>query len=134
MSVLIINGPNIDQIGLREQKVYGNTSIHQYMDLLKQEFSIESLFLRSEKDIIEALYAAGDSYKGVLLNAGAFTHTSLAIADAISAISIPVIEIHVSNIYTREFYRKTSFIAEKCEGSISGFGLESYRLGLIALQ
>ncbi len=133
MKFLILNGPNLDQIGTREQSVYGNENIHDYLKRLKQDYDVEVAFESSEATLVEIILSAQD-IDGIVLNAGAYTHTSLAIADAIAAIQVPVVEVHLSNIYARAFYRKTSYIAEKCKGSISGFGLDVYRLALLSLE
>lgn len=133
MKLLIINGPNLNLLGVREPSVYGNQSFAQYLVELKNKFSsIEIEYFQSniEGEIINKLHEAGFSYQGIILNAGGYTHTSVAIADAISSIQSPVIEVHISNIYAREEFRHNSLIAKKCKGSISGFGLDSYRLAI----
>ena len=133
MKLIIINGPNLNLLGVREPSVYGNQSFTQYLDELKKKFpSAEIDYYQSnvEGELINKLHEVGFSYDGVILNAGGYTHTSVAIADAISAIKTPVIEVHISNIYAREEFRHSSLIASKCKGSISGFGLDSYRLAI----
>ena len=136
--ILIINGPNLNLLGVREPKIYGKTSMPDYLDALTADYpdvEIEYSQSNHEGDIIEQLHAAGfdSDLNGIILNAGAYTHTSLAIADAIRAIEVPVIEVHISNIYAREAIRQTSLIAPACKGVIAGFGLDSYRLALEAI-
>ncbi|TAL61769.1 MAG: type II 3-dehydroquinate dehydratase [Bacteroidetes bacterium] len=133
MKLMIINGPNLNLLGVREPSVYGNQSFADYLETLKKKFSsvqIDYFQSNVEGEIINKLYEVGFSYDGIILNAGGYTHTSVAIADAISAIKTPVIEVHVSNIYAREEFRHNSLIAGKCKGSISGFGLDSYKLAV----
>ena len=133
MKLIVINGPNLNLLGVREPSVYGNQSFTQYLDELKKKFpSIHIDYFQSnvEGELINKLHEVGFSYDGVILNAGGYTHTSVAIADAISAIKTPVIEVHISNIYAREEFRHNSLIAGKCKGSISGFGLDSYKLAV----
>ena len=133
MKLIIINGPNLNLLGVREPSVYGNQSFADYLESLKKKFASEQLdYFQSnvEGELINKLHEVGFSYDGIILNAGGYTHTSVAIADAISAIKTPVIEVHISNIYAREEFRHNSLIAGKCKGSISGFGLDSYRLAI----
>ena len=133
MKIIIINGPNLNLLGVREQSVYGNKSFNEFYDDLKAEFktiTLEYFQDNVEGEIINKIHEVGFTYDGIVLNAGGYTHTSVAIADAISAIKIPVIEVHISNIFAREEYRHNSLIAGKCKGSISGFGLNSYKLAL----
>ena len=133
MKLLIINGPNLNLLGVREKSVYGNRSFEDYFEELKTSFpAVELEYFQSntEGTLIDKIHEAGFSYKGIILNAGAYTHTSLALADAIGAVTTPVIEVHLSNIYAREAFRHKSMIAARCVGSICGFGLESYRLAL----
>ncbi len=135
MKLLIINGPNLNLLGKREPTIYGNNSFGSYFAQLKDEFpEIELDYYQSnyEGAIIEKLHDADGKYFGIVLNAAAYTHTSIAIADAISAISIPVVEVHISNIFKREEFRHVSRIAPYCVGSISGFGVDSYRLGILS--
>lgn len=137
MKILILNGPNLNLLGTREVDVYGKQSFDSYFKLLKNYFGdIELDFFQSnwEGELIDKLHQAADGYQGVVLNAGGYTHTSVAIADAVQAISIPVTEVHISNIFDREEYRKTSLLAPVCKGTISGFGLDSYRLGIESLR
>lgn len=138
MHIGIINGPNLHNIGSREPALYGKVSWQTYLEGLYRAFPhIRLSYTQShcEGHIIEELYRLSDTQGciGIVLNAGAYTHTSLAILDAIRAISIPVVEVHMSNIYARESYRHKSLLAEACQGQIAGFGLESYRLGIEAL-
>ncbi len=133
MKLIIINGPNLNLLGVREPSVYGNQSFEEYLKELRKQFSSFQLdYFQSnvEGEIINKLQEVGFSYDGIILNAGGYTHTSVAIADAISAIKTPVIEVHISNIYAREEFRHHSLFAGKCQGSISGFGLNSYRLAV----
>lgn len=133
---MIINGPNLNLLGVREPEKYGSRSFESFFSELKQEFPLVELhYFQSnvEGEIINKLHETGFSYDGIVLNAGAYTHTSVAIADAIRAITSPVVEVHISNVFQRETYRHHSFISEVCKGVIIGFGLDSYRLGINAL-
>ena len=133
MKIQIINGPNLNLLGVREKSIYGNTGFEYYLeDLRKQYPDIQLDYYQSnvEGEVINKLHEIGFSYDGVVLNAGAYTHTSVAIADAIAAITTPVIEVHISNVYKREEFRHHSMLAASCKGVIAGFGLESYRLGV----
>lgn len=139
MKVLVINGPNLDLLGEREPNVYGGDSMQLINSGLEQEalsggHEIKFFQSNSEGDIIDELHAARLEFDGVILNAGAYTHYSYAIRDAIAAIRIPVVEVHLSNINNRDEFRKTSVIAPVCAGSIAGFGKRSYYLGLKALE
>jgi len=134
MKILILNGPNLNLLGSREPEVYGSATMDSCLAALRADFpdvDIDYFQSNHEGDIIDALHATRAD--GVLLNAGGYTHTSVAVADAISAISVPVVEVHISNVAAREPFRRTSLIAPVCVGSISGFGLDSYRLGVEAL-
>ncbi len=134
--ILIINGPNLNLLGTREPSIYGNTTFDNYLKDLRNEFqeiAIDYMQTNHEGEIIDKLHEVGFTIDGILLNAGAYTHTSIAIADAIKAIQVPVVEIHISNVHAREAYRHQSYIAPVCKGSIVGFGLNSYKLGIIAL-
>lgn len=136
MKVLIINGPNLNLLGTREKEVYGNSSFEAYFDELKLAFpKLDLQYFQSnvEGEIVNALHNSRESVGAVLLNAGGYTHTSIAIRDAVAGIDVPVIEIHISNILAREEFRHTSLIGGVCQGSIGGFGLNSYRLGLESL-
>lgn len=138
MKILVINGPNLNLLGKREPTIYGNSSFEEYLDsILRKRFEgrAELDYYQSnvEGEIINALHATVGRYDGVVLNAGGYTHTSVAIADAIKAIETPVVEVHISNIMKREEFRHTSLLSPVCKGSIMGFGLDSYRLGIEAL-
>ena len=133
VKIQIINGPNLNLLGKREKNIYGNQTFEQFLIILKKEFpKIEIEYFQSniEGEIINKLHEIGFSYDGIILNAGAYTHTSIAIADAIAAINTPVIEVHISNIFKREEFRHKSYIAPNCIGLISGFGLNSYKLAI----
>ena len=133
MKIQIINGPNLNLLGVREKSIYGNSDFDSYLEGLRKRFKqVEIYFYQSnvEGEIINKLHEIGFSYDGVVLNAGAYTHTSVAIADAIAAITTPVIEVHISNVYKREEFRHTSMLAANCKGVITGFGLDSYRLAI----
>lgn len=137
MNILIINGPNLNLLGKREKSVYGENSFESYLEFLRNKYSEHQLvYFQSniEGELINTLhqYGFGDT-DGIVLNAGAYTHTSIAIPDAIRAINVPVIEVHISNIHAREAYRHTSMIAAACKGSIAGFGMDSYKLAIEAL-
>jgi 3-dehydroquinate dehydratase-2 len=133
--VLIINGPNLNLLGRRQPEIYGSETMDSTLNKLSKLCQVEYFQSNHEGEIIDRLHAVGfdHSYAGVVLNAGAYTHTSLAIADAIAAIEIPVVEVHISNIAARDEVRHHSMIAPVCRGSIAGFGLDSYRLGVEAL-
>jgi len=136
MTIHIINGPNLNLLGKREPDVYGNQSFEDYFKELQKEFKEVNLtYYQSnvEGELINNLQQNGFSTDGIILNAGGYTHTSIAIADAIAAIKTPVVEVHISNIFAREEYRHHSMIAGKCVGSISGFGLYSYSLAIAAI-
>jgi 3-dehydroquinate dehydratase-2 len=133
MKIQIINGPNLNLLGVREKSIYGDTGFEPYLeDLRKQYADIQIDYFQSniEGELINKLHEIGFSYDGVVLNAGAYTHTSVAIADAIAGITTPVIEVHISNVYKREEFRHHSMLAASCKGVIAGFGLDSYRLGV----
>jgi len=136
--VLIMNGPNLNLLGVREPDIYGNTTMEDCIAQLRAEFpEIEIDYYQSnhEGDLIDKLHEVGfdSEMKGIVLNAGAYTHTSLAIADAIKAIAVPVVEVHISNISSREEIRHRSLITPSCKGIIAGFGMDSYRLGVLSL-
>ncbi len=133
MKIAILNGPNLNLLGTRETSVYGSVSFVDYLKSLKKEFqNVEIEYFQSniEGELIDKLHEIGFSYDGILLNAAAYTHTSIAIADAVKAITTPVIEIHISNVTNREEFRHNSYIAPNCIGVILGFGLKSYKLAL----
>lgn len=133
MKIIIINGPNLNLLGKREPEVYGNTSFESYLNDLQKAFQqVTLVYYQSnvEGELINKLHEVGFSYDGIILNAGGYTHTSVAIADAVAAITTPVVEVHISNIFAREEYRHVSLLGKHCKGSISGFGLRSYNLAL----
>ena len=133
MKLAIINGPNLNLLGKREEAIYGNVGFAEYIIQLKAKYTnIELYYYQSnvEGELINKLHEIGFSYDGIILNAGAYTHTSIALADAVAAIKTQVIEVHISNIFAREDYRHVSFLGAKCKGSISGFGLDGYELAL----
>ena len=135
--IQIINGPNLNLLGKREPCVYGNQTFDEYLITLKETFpaiQIDYFQSNSEGEIVDKLQEVGFSYDGIILNAAAYTHTSIAIADAIRAITTPVIEVHISNIFKRESCRHHSYLSEVCKGCIIGFGLDSYRLEVEALR
>lgn len=133
MKILILNGPNLNLLGRREPEIYGNLDFDTYFSEIKQLFpTVHFQYFQSNHEglIIDKLHEVGFSYDGIVLNAGAFTHTSLALGDAVAAIDTPVIEVHISNVYNREPIRHHSLIAKHCAGCISGFGLNGYRLAI----
>ncbi len=133
MTLHIINGPNLNLLGIREKAIYGNITFEEYFAKLKSRYKgIELEYFQSnvEGEIINKLQNVGFNCDGILLNAGGYTHTSVSIADAVKSIDAPVVEVHISNIFAREEYRKISLIAPNCKGVISGFGLDSYKLGV----
>lgn len=136
MKILIVNGPNLNLLGKREPTVYGSISFEKYLAVLKEKYhAVEINYFQSnvEGEIINKLQEVGFIYDGIILNAGAYTHTSVAIADAVKSITTPVIEVHISNVYSRESYRHISYIAPNAKGVIAGFGLQSYELALQSL-
>ena len=137
MKIQIINGPNLNLLGRREPEVYGAQSFETYLEELKQTYSSITLdYFQSniEGEIIDMIHKVGFNCDGIILNAGAYTHTSIAIGDAIKAVTSPVIEVHISNVYAREEFRKYSHISSSCMGIVSGFGMYSYSLAINALQ
>lgn len=133
MKIQIINGPNLNLLGKREPDVYGKESFENYFETLKKKFpSVELHYYQSnvEGEIINKLHEVGFDFDGIVLNAGAYTHTSVAIHDAIGAIKTPVAEVHISNVYAREEFRHKSLITSKCIGLITGFGMEGYALAI----
>jgi 3-dehydroquinate dehydratase II len=133
MKILIINGPNLNLLGQREKDVYGTQSFEVYLKKLRKsypEITLEYYQSNLEGEIINAIQKAGFLYDGIILNAGGYTHTSVAIADAVRAITAPVVEVHISNTFSREQFRHTSLVAPHVKGSIIGFGMESYRLAV----
>lgn len=136
MKILIINGPNLNLLGRREPEIYGTKSMDSVLEYLSNKCEIEYFQSNHEGALIDKIHEVGfnHDYDGIVLNAGAFTHTSLALADAIAAIELPVIEVHISNIHAREKIRHTSLISPVCKGVIAGFGMHSYVLGVEALM
>ena len=133
MKIVIINGPNLNLLGTREPNIYGNQTFDQYFELLKSDFpQLEFDYFQSnvEGELINIIQREGFSCDGILLNAAAYTHTSVGICDAIKAVNTPVIEIHISNTFSRENFRHKSYISPVAKGIIVGFGLDSYRLGV----
>lgn len=134
MKIIIINGPNLNLLGKREKSIYGNQDFKSFLKKIKNAFPHVKLdYFQSnvEGELINKLHEVGFSYDGIIFNAGGYTHTSVAIADAVSAIKTPVIEVHVSNIFAREKFREKSLLSRNCVGIISGFGLKSYKLGIM---
>lgn len=133
MKILIINGPNLNLLGKREPEIYGHQSFEDFLVELKKEFAeVDISYFQSntEGELIDMIHLAGFTVNGILLNAGGYTHTSVAISDAIAGVTTPVLEVHISNIYKREEFRHKSIISKECVGLISGLGLDSYRLGI----
>ncbi|UII21226.1 type II 3-dehydroquinate dehydratase [Fulvivirga ligni] len=136
MKILIINGPNLNLLGKREPEVYGSQDFESFFSKLKSKFSeytLEYYQSNVEGELVNKLHEVGFEYDGIILNAGAYTHTSIALSDAIAGITTPVIEVHISNIYAREEFRHKSIISKECIGMISGLGLEGYLLALTYL-
>lgn len=137
MKIQIINGPNLNLLGKREKEIYGEVDFEEFLELLKEHFQdIELEYYQSnvEGEIINRIQDVGFDFDGIVLNAGGYTHTSVAISDAIAAVETPVVEVHISNVFAREDYRHVSLIGPNCIGSISGFGLDSYRLAIESLR
>ncbi len=135
--IIIINGPNLNLIGKRERTIYGKQSFEDFFsDLKKENDTIDLIYFQSnvEGELINKLHEIGFEYDGIIFNAGGYTHTSVAIADAIAGITTPVVEVHISNIYEREEYRHISMMAKNCKGVITGFGLASYQLALASFK
>ena len=133
MKVLIINGPNLNLLGKREPEIYGSHSFEDYFKELQNKFSALDLYYfqsNIEGEIIDKLHEVGFNYDGIILNAAAYTHTSVGIGDAVKAVSTPVIEVHISNVHAREEFRHHSYIAANARGVIAGFGLKSYDLAI----
>lgn len=138
LSILVLHGPNLNLLGSREPSIYGSKTLAAIDEQLRQEGQrlkarVSTLQSNYEGALVDAIQAASEHYQGVLINAGAYTHTSVALRDAIAAVGIPTVEVHLSNIYSRESFRHHSLIAPVVIGQISGFGADSYRLGLQAL-
>jgi len=137
MKVMIINGPNLNLLGKREEAIYGNISFDDYFKELVAEFpDLELEYFQSnvEGELINKLQEVGFSYDTILLNAGGYTHTSVAISDCVKAIETPIIEVHISNIYAREEFRQKSLLSENCKAVICGLGLDSYKAALLTLK
>ena len=133
MQIIIINGPNLNLLGKREPEVYGNETFESYFEKLKSKFTtIELSYFQSniEGELIDKIQEVGFSHDGIILNAGAYTHTSIGIGDAVKAITTPVIEVHISNTFSRESFRHQSYISPNAKGVIIGFGLQSYDLAI----
>jgi 3-dehydroquinate dehydratase-2 len=136
MRVQIINGPNLNLLGSREPGIYGEESFSEFLERLKSDYpNIEIFYFQSniEGEIINQIHETGFSYDGIILNAGGYTHTSVAIRDAIKAVKTPVVEVHISNVYGREEFRHKSMLTAVCVGVIAGFGLNSYKLAIESL-
>ncbi len=136
--VLLINGPNLNRLGLREPEVYGRTTLAELEEEVRAEgrvlgVEVEAVQANGEGELVSAIHRAGAEFDGILLNPGAYTHTSVAIRDAIQSVSVPCVEVHLSNIHAREPFRQHSLTAPACIGLIAGFGVYGYRLGLRAL-
>ena len=133
MKILIVNGPNLNLLGKREPEIYGSNNFDTYFQKMKTSYpQIEFQYFQSNSEgaLIDKIQECGFSYDGIVLNAGAYTHTSVAIADAVRAVTTPVVEVHISNVFQREEFRHHSFLSDACKGVICGFGLESYRLAV----
>jgi len=133
LKIIIINGPNLNLLGKREPEIYGSTSFQEFFETLKTKFpQIDLYYFQSniEGEIIDKIHEVGFSFDAILLNAGGYTHTSVAISDAIAGVKTLVLEVHISNIYKREEFRHKSIITKECVGMISGLGLKSYELGI----
>ncbi len=133
MKIIIINGPNLNLLGIREKSVYGQESFDSFYEKLKKRFhNLELDYFQSnvEGELINKLHETGFSYDGIIINAGGYTHTSVAITDAIAAIHTPVLEVHISNIYSREDFRHKSLLSKNCVGIISGLGLDGYTMAI----
>ena len=137
MKVIIINGPNLNLLGVREKSIYGNISFEEYFEKLVEEFpnlELEQFQSNVEGELIDKLQEVGFTYDAILLNAGGYTHTSVAIADCIKSIETEVYEIHISNIYAREDFRQKSLLSENCKAVICGLGLDSYKAALLTVK
>jgi 3-dehydroquinate dehydratase-2 len=137
MKIQIINGPNLNLLGKRETSIYGSQSFEDYFQALQKRFSdLDLQYFQSnvEGEIINKLHEVGFSFDGIIINAGAYTHTSIAIHDAIGGINTPVVEVHISNVYAREEFRHKSLITSKCVGMLTGFGLDGYEMAIQYLK
>ncbi len=133
MKILILNGPNLNLLGRREPTIYGNLTFDEFFESLKKKYADITLdYFQSniEGELIDKLHEVGFNYQGIILNAGAYTHTSVAIGDAVKGVETPVVEVHISNVHAREDFRHISYIAPNAKGVIAGFGLQSYELAL----
>ncbi len=133
MKILIINGPNLNLLGKREKNIYGDRDFESFFEELKNKYpkiDLEYFQSNHEGELVDKIHEVGFSYNGIIFNAGAYTHTSVALADAISGVTTPVIEVHISNVHKREEFRHKSFLSPVCKGIIVGFGLDGYRLAL----
>lgn len=133
MKIALINGPNLNLLGKREKNIYGNQSFEDYLKSLSEKYpdvTFEYFQSNIEGELVNAIHEFGFTYDGIILNAGAYTHTSIALRDAISGVTTPVIEVHISNVLTREAFRHDSVTGPACKGAILGFGLNSYELGV----
>ncbi|MBG6233749.1 3-dehydroquinate dehydratase-2 [Pedobacter sp. CAN_A7] len=136
MKIQIINGPNLNLLGIREPGIYGNKSFDDYFEELVQKYQEQELsYFQSnvEGELINKIHEVGFTYDGIIINAGGYTHTSVALADAIAGVNTPVIEVHISNIYAREEYRHVSLTGKNCKGVLTGFGMDGYRLAIESL-
>jgi 3-dehydroquinate dehydratase-2 len=136
MKILIINGPNLNKLGSREPEIYGSGTFEDYLKILQKKYpEVQFEYFQSnvEGEIINRLHSADGGYQGVIMNPGGYSHTSVSIADAVAAIKVAVIEVHISNIFAREQYRHVSITAAKCIGSVTGLGLQGYELATMAL-
>lgn len=137
MRILIINGPNLNNIGIREPEIYGKINFSDYLENLDTEFLMHNISYSHshiEGNLVNLIHKAQGEFDALVLNAGAYSHTSVAIRDAVAAIEIPVVLVHISNVYAREQFRTKNIIAPVCKGVITGFGLDSYRLALLSLK
>lgn len=137
MQILILNGPNLNLLGRREPEIYGKETFMDYLKGLQRKYpEVEISYYQSniEGELINKIHDVGFSYDGIILNAGAYTHTSVALADAISGVTTPVVEVHISNTARREVFRHISYLSAVCKGVVMGFGLKSYELALLALK
>lgn len=137
MNILIINGPNLNLLGKREPEIYGTTSFEAYLEGLRNVFPEVNLsYYQSnvEGELINKIHETGFGHDAIILNPGAYTHTSIALADSVAAVKTPVIEVHISNIFSREDFRHVSYVGKYCKGSISGFGLKGYELAIRSLM
>jgi len=135
MKIAIINGPNLNLLGIREPSVYGNQNFEQFFKDLQKKFeAIELVYFQSnvEGELINKIQKYGFTFDGIILNPGGYTHTSVAIGDAIAAVTAPVVEVHISNVAAREEFRKISYVSAKCKGTITGLGLKGYELAVLS--